>query len=123
LGINTHTNRLRLHVQEQLFKASHSHKPNIVEEDPTQLTLSSSFEIRFPASTYQTSRMPTLNVTLTNIERHAKTAKTEPETPYKTSNRTQNPHRNMQLLLQKNFSALNVLVPLPRRRPNTIENH
>jgi hypothetical protein len=37
--------------------------------------------------------MPTLNVTHNNIEHHAKTAKTAPETPFRNQNRALNRHR------------------------------
>jgi hypothetical protein len=38
----------------------------------------------------QSSRLATLMVPFSNIERHAKTAKTEPETPYRIPNSAQN---------------------------------
>jgi hypothetical protein len=50
--------------------------------------------------------MPTLNVTLTNIEAHPRTAKTDPETTYRTKNRAADANRNSELHSQKIFSAL-----------------
>jgi hypothetical protein len=58
-----------------------------------------------------TSRMPTSNVTHSNIERHARTAKTEHETPHRNTNRATETNRFAALHLQKNFSAHNVIDP------------
>jgi len=54
----------------------------------------------------QTSHMPTLNVTHNNIQHHAKTRKTAPRTPYRTSNSASATNRKAQLQPQKNFSTL-----------------
>jgi len=73
-----------------VFKYSCSNLPaTLVEEGAKQLTLSSSFEISLraePAQHKQSPRMPTLNFTHPNIEHHAKTAKTEPGTPFRNRN-------------------------------------
>jgi len=51
-------------------------------------------------------RIATLNVTLSNIELHAKTAKTDPEPPYRNSIRAHNTNRCPTLLTKKIFSRL-----------------
>jgi hypothetical protein len=62
----------------------------------------------FHPATSLTSRMPTWNFTLNNMEAHAKQAKTEPETLRRNMNSAQNTNRNPALSPQKFFSALNV---------------
>jgi len=72
------------------------------EEGAEPMYPSSSSEISLSHSTHQhtqTSRIPTLNVTHNNIERHAKNTKTDPETPYKTRNSPQNTNRKAWLHL------------------------
>ena len=80
-------------------------------EEGIRVKASSSFEICFPASSPQhmpTSRLPTLNVTHGNIERHAKTRVNSAR------NTIQNPEQRRENKLKsltftaKKFSALNV---------------
>jgi hypothetical protein len=68
-------------------------------EEGTRGKAPSSFEVSFAAEHSlhtQSSRMPTLNVTLTNIHAHPRTAETEPEdhtetvTALRTQTETQN---------------------------------
>jgi hypothetical protein len=56
--------------------------------------------------------MPTLNVTLNNIEHHAKTGKPERKIPYKTANSAQTTNRKPELTLQKIFFCTHTN-PLP----------
>jgi hypothetical protein len=81
----------------------------VVEEGLKRLS-PSSCEILLPRAGQhtQTSRLTTLMVPFNNIERHAKTTKTAPETPHRTKNRPQETNRNQALSPQKFFSALNV---------------
>jgi len=72
MKIQTATNSLRLHVQSATVQAQPA---TLVEEGIRGIT-PSSLEISLPTKPRQhrqTSRLPTLNVTLSNIERHAKT--------------------------------------------------
>jgi len=108
----------RTRKQQPNNKQPHRNKPKT-----STFTLKIFFCTRTnPTSTHQptiqhtqTSRMPTLNVTHNNIERHAKTAKTEPKTPYRNQNSAQTANRKAQLQLQKIFSAL-ILTLLQRLR-------
>jgi len=77
-----------------------------IEEGAKRLS-PSSFEISFPKAQQhrQSSRMPTLNVTLNNIERHAKTRKTEPETPTQQESALRTQTGNQNFYAEKFFST------------------
>jgi len=67
-------------------------------EEGVRGKLSSSSEIHFsaePLQHTQTPRMPTLNVTHTNIESHAKTEQTAPKTPYRDPNSPKNANKKV----------------------------
>jgi hypothetical protein len=117
LGISKHTNRLRFLVKVQLFK-----QPTTFVEEGIREKTPSSPEISFPAKAphniqtpvsfnIQASRMSTLNVTLTNIETHARSTKIASGTPYRNKNRPQGANRNPELHPQKIFSALILTIP------------
>jgi hypothetical protein len=95
-----HPRRESLKTQTETTIRNKSRARNIHRSAPQRLRKSS-------ADNYaQTSRMPTLNVTLTNIEAHPRTAETEPETPYRNRNRAAEANRKPELHSQKFFSAL-----------------
>jgi hypothetical protein len=80
-----------------MFKYNCFNLPATMVEEGVRDKTPSPFEISIPAEPCQqhtqTPRIATLNVTHTNIERHAKIAKTARETLFRNKNKARNRHR------------------------------
>jgi len=99
-------NHLRfLNSHTAQFNVDNYNSPNLpatLAEDGLKQPIPSSYTQPFTATAATTqharkSRLTTLTVPFGNIERHAKTAKTDPETPCRNRNRGQTANRKAEL--------------------------